>query len=113
MVPNFSQRRQGRKAQKEGAKGSIRAPPPGRKPAIGRTMACAVCGEHPTITKLIDYEQFCGIVPEPELGANPDEVTVQEMKKALDHPALGIKVVDVREPDEYEIARCRACRCCP
>ena len=34
----------------------------------------------------------------------PDEVTVQNMKKALDNPSLGIKVIDVREPDEYEIA---------
>lgn len=36
---------------------------------------------------------------------NPDEVTVQDMKKALDNPSLGIKVIDVREPDEYEIAK--------
>jgi adenylyltransferase/sulfurtransferase len=48
---------------------------------------------------------FCGIAPEPENSGNPDEVTVQEMKKALDNPGLGIKVVDVREPDEYEIAK--------
>ena len=48
---------------------------------------------------------FCGIVPEPENVGNPDEVTVQDMKKALDNPALGIKVVDVREADEYEIAK--------
>ena len=48
---------------------------------------------------------FCGIVPEPaNPGGNPDEVTVQDMKKALDDPKLGIKVIDVREPDEYEIA---------
>ena len=47
---------------------------------------------------------FCGIVPEPEDDGNPDEVTVQEMKKALDDPKLGIKVIDVREPFEYEIA---------
>ena len=53
---------------------------------------------------MIDYEQFCGIVPEPEPMTNPDEVTVQDMKKALDTPALNIKVIDVREPDEYEIA---------
>jgi adenylyltransferase/sulfurtransferase len=33
---------------------------------------------------------------------NPDEVTVQEMKQALENPALNIKVVDVREQDEYE-----------
>jgi len=35
---------------------------------------------------------------------HPDEVTVQEMKQALDNPQLGIKVLDVREPDEYAIA---------
>ncbi|MEI9961146.1 MAG: rhodanese-like domain-containing protein [Limisphaerales bacterium] len=54
---------------------------------------------------MIDYEVFCGVLPEPEPTANPDEVTVQDMKKALDNPSLGIKVVDVREPDEYEIAK--------
>ena len=37
-------------------------------------------------------------------ASNPDEVTVQEMKCALDDPKLGIRVIDVREPDEYEIA---------
>ena len=76
-----------------------------RELKLRRDPQCPVCGEHPTITKLIDYEQFCGIVPEPALAANPDEVTVQDMKKALDDPKLGIKVVDVREPDEYEIAK--------
>ena len=35
----------------------------------------------------------------------PDEIPVQKMKKALDHLKLGIKVIDVREPDEYEIAK--------
>ncbi len=77
-----------------------------RELKLRRDPQCPVCGEHPTITELIDYEQFCGIAPEPaEPTANPDEVTVQDMKKALDTPALGIKVVDVREPDEYEIAK--------
>ncbi len=67
---------------------------------------CPVCGPNPTITALIDYEQFCGVVPESlNPGQHPDEVTVQEMKRVLDLPALGIKVVDVREPDEYEIAK--------
>ena len=36
---------------------------------------------------------------------NNDEVTVQEMKRALDAPALGIRVIDVREPAEHQIAR--------
>ena len=72
---------------------------------LRRDPQCPICGEHPTIRELIDYEQFCGVVAEPENSGNPDEVTVQDMKKALDNPGLGIKVVDVREPDEYEIAR--------
>ena len=70
---------------------------------LRRDPQCPICGDHPTIKELIDYEVFCGIAPEPEDG-NPDEVTVQDMKKALDNPNLGIKVIDVREPFEYEIA---------
>jgi adenylyltransferase/sulfurtransferase len=76
-----------------------------RELKLRRDPQCPVCGEHPTIKELIDYEMFCGIPPEPANPAiNPDEVTVQDMKKALDDPKLGIKVIDVREPDEYEIA---------
>ena len=75
-----------------------------RELKLRRDPACPVCGEHPTIKELIDYEQFCGIEPTPKEDENPDEVTVQEMKKALDNPGLGIKVIDVREPFEYEIA---------
>jgi adenylyltransferase/sulfurtransferase len=76
-----------------------------RELKLRRDPQCPVCGDHPTIKELIDYEQFCGIVPDPEPTSNPDEVTVQEMKKALDNPALGIKVIDVREPFEHEIAK--------
>ena len=66
---------------------------------------CPLCGENPTITELVDYEVFCGIPDAPaQAASNPDEVTVQEMKKALDDPGLGIKVIDVREPDEHQIA---------
>jgi adenylyltransferase/sulfurtransferase len=66
---------------------------------------CPLCGENPTIRELVDYEQFCGIAPESDTPAsNPDEVTVQAMKQALDNPKLGIQVLDVREPDEYQIA---------
>jgi sulfur-carrier protein adenylyltransferase/sulfurtransferase len=76
-----------------------------RELKLRRDPACPVCGEHPTIKELIDYEVFCGIEPPSKENENPDEVTVQEMKKALDDPKLGIKVIDVREPFEYEIAR--------
>jgi molybdopterin/thiamine biosynthesis adenylyltransferase/rhodanese-related sulfurtransferase len=75
-----------------------------RELKLRRDPECPVCGEHPTIKELIDYEMFCGIEPKPAT-ANSDEVTVQDMKKALDDPKLGIKVIDVREPFEYEIAR--------
>jgi len=76
-----------------------------REVRLRRDPQCPLCGENPTITQLIDYNMFCGILPEPATPtSNPDEVTVQDMKKALDNPALGIKVIDVREPDEYQIA---------
>jgi adenylyltransferase/sulfurtransferase len=76
-----------------------------REVKLRRDPECPLCGENPTITKLIDYDQFCGIPAEPATPSfNPDEVTVFEMKKALDNPSLNIKVIDVREPDEYEIA---------
>src|SRR5271165_872044 len=70
-----------------------------RELKLRRDPECPLCGEHPTITQLIDYNMFCGILPEPATPAsNSDEVTVQDMKKALENPGLGIKVVDVREP---------------
>jgi adenylyltransferase/sulfurtransferase len=76
-----------------------------RELKLRRDPKCPICGDHPTIKELIDYEQFCGILPEPaDPARNPDEVTVQEMKRAMDDPKLGIKIIDVREPDEHEIA---------
>jgi adenylyltransferase/sulfurtransferase len=76
-----------------------------RELKLRRDPQCPICGEKPTITELIDYEMFCGITPEPAVPAsNPDEVSVQEMKRAIENPKIGIKVIDVREPDEYQIA---------
>ena len=76
-----------------------------REIKLRRDPQCPLCGERPTLTELIDYELFCGLKTNNEQKTmNPDEVTVQEMKRALDHPNLGIKVIDVREPDEYQIA---------
>ena len=75
-----------------------------RELKLRRDPKCPLCGEKPTIHGLIDYEQFCGIPAEPATpSANPDEVTVQDMKKALDDPKLNIKVIDVRDPDEWQI----------
>lgn len=77
-----------------------------REIKLRRDPRCPVCGKEPTITKLMNEHQACGTTAEPAGQAlNPDEVTVQEMKRALDNPALGIRVIDVREPDEYRLAR--------
>jgi len=76
-----------------------------REVKLRRDPQCPLCGEHPTISQLINYDQFCGPTAErtPSL-MNTDEVTVQELKHALDNPSLGIHVIDVREPDEHAAA---------
>jgi sulfur-carrier protein adenylyltransferase/sulfurtransferase len=70
---------------------------------------CPVCGTHPTVTKLIDYEQFCGIRPEPAATpassggtVNEWEITPVELKRRLD-AGEQLQIVDVREPNEYQI----------
>ncbi|HEY7284767.1 MAG TPA: molybdopterin-synthase adenylyltransferase MoeB [Vicinamibacterales bacterium] len=68
---------------------------------------CPVCGTHPTVKQLIDYEQFCGIVPaKPESTAvnNAIEITALELKQRLDRGDK-LTIVDVREPNEYQINR--------
>jgi sulfur-carrier protein adenylyltransferase/sulfurtransferase len=76
-----------------------------RELKLQRDPQCPVCGERPTITRLIDYEQFCGARRRPtDSTMSNDEVTVQDMKRALEDPASGIRVIDVREPQECQIA---------
>ena len=76
-----------------------------RELKLRRDPKCPLCGEHPTIKELVDYEQFCQIPTQTPMNPpQPDEVTVQEMKRALDDPSLGIRVLDVREPQEYQTA---------
>ncbi len=72
---------------------------------------CPVCGTHPTVTKLIDYEQFCGLRPaahkeETAVAApgNATEITAVELKQRLDRGDK-LRIVDVREPNEYQINR--------
>ena len=77
-----------------------------RELKLRRDPKCPICGDKPTIKELIDYEVFCGIQPQSTVtSGDPDEVTVQEMKKALEDASLNIKVIDVREADEHQIAR--------
>ena len=76
-----------------------------RELKLRRDPKCPVCGDNPTVTELIDYQQFCGVPLESESeDTSANEVTVSDMKKALEDTSLNIKVIDVREPDEYEIS---------
>src|SRR5688572_30237425 len=66
---------------------------------------CPVCGENPSVRELIDYEQFCGLgTPPPVAETQLVEITATELKARLDR-GDDIQVVDVREPNEYEIAK--------
>ncbi len=82
-----------------------------RELKLRKNPECPVCGTHPTVTKLIDYNQFCGITPEPKansVNGTPvqngiPQITAVELKKRLDNKD-DIFVLDVREPHEYQIA---------
>jgi adenylyltransferase/sulfurtransferase len=70
---------------------------------------CPVCGTHPTLKQLIDYEQFCGIkpaAPEPVTVTvnNATEITTVDLKHRLDR-GDALRIIDVREPNEYQICR--------
>jgi molybdopterin/thiamine biosynthesis adenylyltransferase/rhodanese-related sulfurtransferase len=78
-----------------------------RELKLRKNPDCPVCGTHRTITKLIDYDQFCGIrgveaAPTTTTGGNLPEISVEELKKKLDAKE-DIFVLDVREPHEYQI----------
>jgi adenylyltransferase/sulfurtransferase len=75
-----------------------------RELKLRQNPECPVCGEHPTVTKLIDYAEFCGLRGE-EAPAPPTavpEITPLELKSRLDR-GDDIYILDVREPHEYQI----------
>ena len=61
--------------------------------------------ERPPIEKLIDYEQFCGIPQAQSLETDVPEMTVQELKQLMEQNADDYVLIDVRNPNEYEIAK--------
>ncbi|MER7768507.1 adenylyltransferase/sulfurtransferase MoeZ [Kitasatospora sp. NPDC096140] len=74
-----------------------------RQVKIRKDPNCAVCGENPTVTELIDYEAFCGVVSEEaQAAAAGSTVTSQQLKQWQDD-AEDIYLIDVREPGEFEI----------
>jgi len=81
-----------------------------RELRLAKDPNCPVCGEHPTITGLIDYEAFCGIGAEPAY-AGPEITAADLDAERRRNPDLVL--VDVREPHEYEIARIDGARLIP
>ena len=75
-----------------------------RELKLRRNPDCPVCGTNPTIKKLIDYEQFCGITQPPETKSTMQEITATELKQRLDQ-GDDLQIIDVREPHEFEIGR--------
>jgi molybdopterin/thiamine biosynthesis adenylyltransferase/rhodanese-related sulfurtransferase len=74
---------------------------------VRRNPKCPMCGDRPTITHLIDYEQFCGLRGQetPPVSTNQSpEMTVEELKQRLDM-GEALFILDVRNPEEYQICR--------
>jgi len=70
---------------------------------VRKDPECAICGKNPTITELIDYDAFCGALSaDAQLAASGSTITASQLKDMLDR-GEDIFLVDVREPNEYEI----------
>ncbi len=84
-----------------------------RELKLRRNPECPVCGDHRTITKLIDYQEFCGIPAHPvEAAPVTGEIEVKEVKARQDR-GDDFQLIDVREPHEYQIAKIPGARLIP
>ena len=79
-----------------------------RELKLRKNPECPMCGRNPTITQLIDYQQFCGIVPETpqekSVKNGIPQITVKDLKQRLD-AGEDVQLIDVREPYEFQIAQ--------
>jgi molybdopterin/thiamine biosynthesis adenylyltransferase/rhodanese-related sulfurtransferase len=78
-----------------------------RKLRVRKDPSCALCGDNPTVTELIDYESFCGAVSdeaaEAAVGSTISVTQLEHMLKEREEGSRDFVLVDVREPNEYEI----------
>ncbi|WP_277500885.1 MULTISPECIES: adenylyltransferase/sulfurtransferase MoeZ [unclassified Nocardioides] len=78
-----------------------------RKLKVRKDPNCALCGDNPTVTGLIDYESFCGAVSDEAAdaaaGSTISVVQLEHMLKEREEGTRDFVLVDVREPNEYEI----------
>jgi sulfur-carrier protein adenylyltransferase/sulfurtransferase len=80
-----------------------------RELKLRKDPECPVCGERATIKELIDYEEFCGLRPaaaevKTEETRTMEEITATELKQRLER-GDDLQIIDVREPNEFDIAR--------
>jgi molybdopterin/thiamine biosynthesis adenylyltransferase/rhodanese-related sulfurtransferase len=80
-----------------------------RELKLRKDPECPVCGANPRIRELVDYDRFCGVKPLTAEGpeapeAHPMDISVAQLKAMLDRGDVPV-IVDVREPQEYEINR--------
>jgi adenylyltransferase/sulfurtransferase len=86
-----------------------------RELKLRKNPECPICGDRRTITKLIDYHQFCGVPQQPpkqETQVAEDEIEVTEVKQKLDR-GDNFVLIDVREPHEYQICNIPAAQLMP
>jgi adenylyltransferase/sulfurtransferase len=74
-----------------------------RSVKVRKDPECPVCGKNPTVTELIDYEEFCGAVSEEAQEAAAGSTITARQLKDMQDAGENIYLVDVREPNEYEI----------
>jgi adenylyltransferase/sulfurtransferase len=79
-----------------------------RELKLRKNPECPVCGVNPTVTELIDYQHFCGIVPDTQENRTVKngipQLSVKELKRRMD-AGEDVYIIDVREPFEYQIAQ--------
>jgi len=84
-----------------------------RQVKVRKDPDCAVCGDHPTVTELIDYDDFCGTITEEAAEAiTGSTITATELRDWIE-AGKSIDLVDVREPAEWEIVRIPGARLVP
>jgi molybdopterin/thiamine biosynthesis adenylyltransferase/rhodanese-related sulfurtransferase len=78
-----------------------------RKLRVRKDPNCALCGENPSVTELIDYETFCGAISEEAAdaaaGSTISVIQLEHMLKEREEGVRDFVLIDVREPNEYEI----------
>ncbi|MCC6696861.1 MAG: molybdopterin-synthase adenylyltransferase MoeB [Candidatus Hydrogenedentes bacterium] len=86
-----------------------------REVRIQRDPQCPLCGEQPTLRELIDYEQFCGVRGQEAPGApfeSDFEISVEEVKARMDR-GDDFDILDVRNPEEWQICRLGSAKLVP